>query len=575
MSDKTREPIISVLGHVDSGKTTLLDYIRESTVSQREAGGITQHIGATDVPFEVVRKLCGHLLDKLNLKIIIRGLLFIDTPGHAAFINLRKRGGSVADIAILVVNINEGLMPQTIESINILKQYKTPFIVAANKVDMISGWIKDQPLEAQPQRVKDEFYKKFYILVGQISEHGFDSDLYNNITDFTKQVAIVPLSARSGYGIPELLMMLTGLAQQFLSKKLSVEITSPGRGTILEVKEDVGLGTTIDVILYDGIIRKGDPIVVGAIGEPIVTKVKALLRPKSLDEMRDPREKFKNVDEVYAAFGVKISAPSLERALPGAPVYVGGQELVEKVRREIQEVEVSKDAIGVIVKTDTLGSLEAMIKILSDNNIPIRKASIGKVSKQDVTEAISVEQDNRFLGVVLAFNSQVLENARKSAEDNRIRIIEGNIIYRILEDYQEYVKTEREAERLKKLKEVTMPVKFRILPGHTFRQSKPAIAGVEIVAGTLRTGYSIMRDDGRVIGKIRGMQSEGESIEEAKAGEKVAVSMEDVTMGRNLDENDMVYSFIPSEEVAQLSRDDLSDEERKVLKEIQEIKKKR
>ena len=129
-----------VLGHVDSGKTSILDKIRGTGVQGREAGGITQAIGASIIPIETIKKICGKLLDSLNIKLTLPGLLFIDTPGHAAFVNLRKRGGNLADIAILVININEGLMPQTIESINILKQYKTPFIIAVNKIDLVNGW---------------------------------------------------------------------------------------------------------------------------------------------------------------------------------------------------------------------------------------------------------------------------------------------------------------------------------------------------------------------------------------------------------------------------------------------------
>ncbi len=571
MSSHTREPIISVLGHVDSGKTTLLDYIRGSVVASREAGGITQHIGATDVPFEAVREICGTLLDKIRIKINLRGLLFIDTPGHEAFTTLRKRGGSVSDLAVLVVDLNEGLMPQSIEAIEILRHYKTPFVVAANKVDAVRGWIRGVGLNEQPQHVRDEFYKKFYGLVGQISEHGFDSDLYSSINDFSKQIAIVPTSAKTGEGVPELMMVLMGLAQQYLAKQLSMEVTSPGKGTILEVKEETGLGTTIDVILYDGIIRKGDPIVVGSAKKPIVTKVKALLKPKALDEMRDPRERFKSVDEVYAAYGVKIVAVGLEGALAGAPVYVGGLELVKKVMEEIGEVEFSRDSVGVIVKADTLGALEALMKIMSDEGIPVRKASIGRVSKQDVVEASTISGENKFLGVVLAFNSSVLEEANDFAEKHNVRVFTSNIIYRLIEDYMKWVKDEREQDKLRRKKEVVFPAKFTILPKHVFRQSKPAIVGIEVLVGKVKTGCRLMRSDGKVVGIIREMQSSGEKTESASAGDKVAISVDDVIIGRHLFEGDIIYPFVSFEDMARLKPEELSDDEKKVLKEIRDI----
>lgn len=568
---KTREPIISVLGHVDHGKTTLLDWIRGTVVASREAGGITQHIGATDVPFSVIQKVCGHLLDPLGAKIRIRGLLFIDTPGHEAFTNLRKRGGSVADLAVLVVDINEGLMPQSIETIQILRYYKTPFVVAANKIDLIHGWKKNVKIEEQSERVRDKFYEKFYKLVGQLSEHNFEAHLFSKVENFTKQIAIVPISAKYGEGISELLMVLIGLAQQYLEKELSVEIDSPAKGTILEVKEECGLGTTIDVIIYDGVIRKLDQIVVGS-REPIVTKVKALLKPKPLDEMRDPRGRFQNVDAVYAASGVKIVAPNLEGALAGSPVHVGGNELVKKIKEEIENVEIHTDKLGVIIKADTIGSLEALVKILSESNIPIRRGTIEKVSNLDVVEASSVKMESKFLGVIIAFNSEVLKDARNLAVDRDVKIFENNVIYKLIEDYEDWVKKEKERERLEKAEKVVTPAKIKLLPNCVFRQSKPAIVGVEILTGTLHSGCRLMRDDGKVVGKVKEIQMEKETIKLAKSGEKVAIAIENVTIGRQLNEGDIVYPFISSEDMAQINKEELSGEELQVLKEIREIK---
>lgn len=572
MTAKTREPIISVLGHVDSGKTTLLDHVRGSVVASREAGGITQHIGATDVPFEVVKAICGPLLEKIKLKIDVRGLLFIDTPGHEAFTTLRKRGGSVADIAILLVDLRDGLMPQSIEAIEILRQYQTPFVVAANKVDAISGWLKDTPPEKQNTTVRDEFYKKFYKLIGQLSEHGFDSDLYTQVTDFGKQVAIVPVSAKTGEGVPQLMMTLMGLTQTYLAKQLSVELSSPGKGTVLEVKEERGLGTTIDAIIYDGIIRRGDSIVVGTKGEPIVTKVKALLRPHALDEMRDPREKFKNVEEVYAAYGVKIAAPGLETALSGAPVYVGGEELISKVKEEIGEIEFTKDILGVVVKADTLGSLEALVKILADKNIPVKRGGIGRVSKQDVIQSSAVASENRLLGVILAFNAPVSEDISFFAEDQGAKIIKNKVIYQIIDDYLEWAAEEKEKEKKQREKTISYPVKFKILSNHVFRTSKPAIVGVEILGGTLFPGVRLILPGGKVKGTVKSIQSGGESVGKAVSGDKVALSIDDVSVGRHIHEEDVIYSFISMDDLTELKKGELSDEETQILREIRELR---
>lgn len=571
MSEHTREPIIGVLGHVDHGKTSILDYIRESVVASREAGGITQHIGATDIPFEVIEEVCGGVLDKSKIKIPMRGLLFIDTPGHEAFTTLRKRGGNVADLAVLVVDLNEGIKPQTKESLEILKQYKTPFVVAANKLDLVNGWQTNVKLTEQHKPVQQEYYDKVYTLIGDLTKHGYDCDLYSNITDFSKSIAVIPLSAKSGEGIKELLMMLIGLAQTYLTGELAVGLDTPAKGTILEVKETKGLGTTLDAIIYEGTIRVGDQIVVGA-RDPVVTKVKALLRPRALDEMRDPKKQFKSVRSVYAASGVKVVAPNLETAMPGAPVYVGGPELVEQVRSEIGEVEFDREETGVIVKADTLGSLEAMVNILEGEKIPVKKGGIGKVNKQDIVEASAVAADNKYLGVVLAFNAHVLPDAENLAQDKDLRIIGSSVIYKIVEDYQEWVKKEKERERQELAKCVASPCKFRIMPNHTFRQSKPAIVGVEVLAGTLHSKCRLMRPDGKVQGRIRGMQASGADIDEAKAGEQVAVSIDDVIVGRQLAEGDTVYTFLSNEDFGKLSKEDLTDEEKQVLREMRQIK---
>ncbi|MEE9267833.1 MAG: translation initiation factor IF-2, partial [Thermoplasmata archaeon] len=323
-----RQPIVSVLGHVDHGKTTILDRIRGTRVAAREPGSITQHIGATEVPLNVILKVCGDLVKGRSFK--IPGLLFIDTPGHHAFSTLRARGGALADMAILVIDINEGPRPQTLESLRILKQYKTPFVVAANKVDLVPGWRRhpDAPflvsLADQPESVQDLLDERFYDLVGKLFEQGFSADRYDKIEDFQKVIAIVPTSAKYGVGIPDLLLVLVGLAQRFLEEELRLE-EGLGEGTILEVKEERGLGVTLDAILYKGSVKRGDTVVLGtAGGEPRVTRVKALLKPRPLDEIRDPENRFDSVSEVGAAAGIKIAAADVEGVVAGAPLRVAG-----------------------------------------------------------------------------------------------------------------------------------------------------------------------------------------------------------------------------------------------------------
>lgn len=569
----TRSPIITVVGHIDHGKTSLLDKIRGTSVVKTEAGLITQHVGASYIPIDNVKKICGGLLDKLKIEITIPGLLFVDTPGHAAFVTLRKRGGSVSDLAVLVIDMTEGFKEQTDESLTILKEFKTPFVVAATKIDKIFGWraCADacfvDSFSNQRDEIKDELEKKFYQLVSQLSERGINAERFDRIEDFKKQVAVVPCSGLTGEGVSELLMVLAGLAQQFLKGKLQISETT--QGTALEVKETKGFGTTIDVILYDGSVKKGDYLVIGG-KEPIVTKVKALLIPKPLKELRIEKQ-FESVDKVSAAAGIKISAPNLENVIAGSTViFVGTEAEIEKAKRlvqkEIEEIQFTKQIEGVVLKADTLGSLEAMIKLLTEENIPIRKAEVGQIVKEDIIELQNVKDDIR--KVVLAFNVKPLEEAKNLAKDLKIEIFQNNVIYRLIEDYKQWCLKKKEREVAEKFERVVHPVKIKILKGYVFRASGPAIFGVEVLAGLLRSGVSLKREDGKVIGKVKEVQKEGQSIKEAKKGDKIAVSMEEPIVGRTIHEGDTLISALSGDNIKILKEiwDNLTEDERELLK---------
>ncbi|MFH1473997.1 MAG: translation initiation factor IF-2 [Candidatus Aenigmatarchaeota archaeon] len=559
-----RQPIVVTIGHVDHGKTTLLDKIRKTAVQSKEAGGITQAIGATEIPLDIVKKVCGDLLKKMKIEIKIPGLLFIDTPGHEAFTAIRKRGSSIADLAILVIDINSGIQPQTDESIQILKEFKTPFLIAATKIDRLEGWIRKEgscfleSFEKQPDWVKQRFDEKFYRLIGQLSERGFNSERFDRVEDFKKTVSVVPCSGLTGEGIPELLMMLTGLAQNFLKNELEVS-KGIGRGSILEVKNVRGLGSTIDVILYDGEIKKGDWLIVGG-KKPIVTKIKALLKPRPLKEIRVEKQ-FENIDYVFAAAGVKIAAPDLEDAIAGSPiatVHEGGQieEMKKELQTGIEEIEFEKAIDGIILKADNLGSLEALIGIFKDR-VPIQKAGTGNVLRKDVI-AIDAGKDS-LKKIIIAFNVGIDDVAAQYAKDKSIKILQNNIIYKLTEGYDEFVKEAKEKIRLQKLDTITMPAKIRIIPGHTFRASNPAIVGVEVLAGTIKAGYRLQKG-GKEIGEIKTIQSDNKTLERAETGDKAAVSIVGPTVGRHIMEGDEITTLLTEKDLKVLEDLELNAE---------------
>ena len=572
-----RQPIVSVLGHVDHGKTTVLDRIRGTAVASREAGGITQHIGATEVPLQAVLDACGDLVKGKTFK--VPGLLFIDTPGHVAFSTLRARGGALADLAVLVVDVNEGFRPQTIESINILKRYKTPFVVAANKIDLVPGWrhhdrqafvvsVRDQPPSAA-----EELDKRLYALVSRFFEHGFSAERYDRVADFTTILAIVPVSAKFGEGVPDLLLMLVGLAQRFLEAQLHTE-EGPAEGTILEVKEEKGLGITLDAIVYKGTVRLGDPIVFGTAGRPGTTKVKALLKPRPLDEIRDPQDRFDSVKEVSAAAGVKISASGLDAAVAGAPLRVARTDVgsvIEEVAKETA-VHVETQDEGILLKADAIGSLEGLAYECKGADIPVKFARIGPVSRRDLTDVATVKDPLH--RAVLAFNVDLLPDAKVAlAEDADIKVIENDVIYRLIEDYGTWRDERRRAIEEASRRARAYPAKLLFLPEYVFRTTKPAIFGVRVLAGRIRAGEALMRADGKPVGRIKSLRTGEKPLDHAAQGQEVALAVDGVTIGRQISGGDVLYVDLPEADARALrDHPDLSHDEREALDQICAIK---
>lgn len=579
---RIRQPIVAVLGHVDSGKTSLLDNIRGTGVQSREAGGITQHIGASFLPDDVIRKRCGGLYDKLGrAKDRIPGVLVIDTPGHEIFTNLRARGGSAADIAILVVDVNRGFQHQTNESLNILRRKKVPFVVALNKVDQLSGWrgtgtaSVTRAISEQDDSIVRELDQRVYDVVGTLSVLGYRSEAFHRVRDFAREVAIVPTSARTGVGLPELLAVLVGLTQQYMIGRLSQE-EKQTRGLVLEVNDEAGMGPTANIILVDGSLSRGDTILVAKRDGIIVTRPKAIMLPKPLDEMRDPRDKFRSVGAVQAAAGVKIASPDLEGVLPGSTVYVANDPkeigpLRDAIESEMRSVFVETKTDGVIVKCDTIGSLEAILEMLSREKVPVARADIGPVNKRDVVEAEAVRRSDRHLGVVLAFNTRVLPDAQAEAEIYHVRVFGDKVIYRLLDSYTGWVMEDTARAEDAAFEELTPVAKFTFLRGMAFRNKDPAVFGIRVDAGTLRQKVRFANGRGRRIGQIHQLQENKKPVEHASAGTEIACSVNGAVIGRNIKEEDTFYTLPHSHEAKQLLgrfRHRLSGEEGEILDRI-------
>ncbi|PVU70808.1 translation initiation factor IF-2 [Candidatus Nanobsidianus stetteri] len=582
-----RSPIIVVLGHVDAGKTSLLDKIRNTSYIKKEVGEMTQHIGATEVSIDVIKEISKPLLNMFKFDLKIPSLLFIDTPGHEVFSNLRRRGGSVSDLAIIVIDILEGFQKQTYEAIEICKQLKVPFLIALNKIDKIDGWkpYENKPflesIKYQDQKVINKLEEYTYNIVAKLYELGFDSDRYDRVKDFRRQVAIVPISSKTGEGIPDLLLLIAGLSQRYLEEKLRINVEGNGVGVILEVKEEKGLGSVIDIILYDGKIKKGDKIAFLSKDGIKTTKVKLILKPVPLTDIRFAgRNKFKEIDIAYAASGIRISADGLDKALPGSTIYVYNdekelKEIEQKLKGDIENIIFQTDKEGIIVKADTLGSLEVLVKMLRDRNIPIKKADIGDINKEDVNIALSMKDKYPQYSVIVGFNIGINKNDEEYVKSSNINLIISNVIYDLIEKIEKYI-NEIKYNKERILRELPPIGKIKILKGNIFRRSNPAIVGIEVLGGEIRKDVYLINLDGKIIGRVLAIQKEKKNIDVAIKNDKVAVSIDDAVVGRNLFEDDVLYTFISENDYRKFkeNKDILNDEQKEILKEIANIMRK-
>jgi len=567
---KIRQPIVTVAGHVDHGKTSILDCFRGTCVQKGEAGGITQKISFTKYPLTQIRCACP-LIEKHNISLEIPGFLFIDTPGHAAFTNLRKRGGSLADLAVLVVAIKEGIKPQTAEVLQILRTHKTPFLIALNKIDSISGWHTKKNLslkesiESQSLHVSQEFQESLLTFQGSLSQHGFESELYYNIKDFTKSIAIVPCSAKTKEGIPELLLTLCGLSQRFLKERL--KISDEPKGVILEIKKEKSIDC-IEAILYDGELKEGDEIAIASFNDLVVTKIRAI------EEIEPLSFKYKPKEKVTAATGLRLHLTNKEGILAGMPfqkVENNLYQIEQNFKKEISQA-IKLDKKGIIAKADSLGSLEALLTLLRQENIQIVKAGIGPIKKTDIISARANEELNPLDALIVGFNVETEEGL----DSGSIKILTNEVVYKLVEDLKEWRKNRSAEIEKARLMELAQICKLEILHQYVFRNLNPAIFGVRILAGKLVAGQQLIDESDEKISKVKSIQLERSSVSEASEGQEVAIALPGVNFERKLKEKQYLYSEITESQFKKFkdNKDLLSQSEIHALQEIAEIKRK-
>ncbi|GMS87839.1 hypothetical protein PENTCL1PPCAC_10014, partial [Pristionchus entomophagus] len=587
-----RAPVICVLGHVDTGKTKMLDTIRRTNVQDGEAGGITQQIGATQVPGDVIKERCKMVRDFDPEKMKIPGFVIIDTPGHESFSNLRNRGSALCDFAILVVDIMHGLEPQTIESLKLLRKRATPFVVALNKIDRLYGYESNPRkdvyahLKSQSESTQNEFKRQYNLIVGQFAEQGINVILSNKNRNEEDYISMVPTSAFMGDGIGNIMAYIANSTQTRFADKLA--FCEELDATVMEVKMIAGLGTTIDVILVNGTLNVGDFIILTGADGAITTQIRELLMPQPLKEMRVKNE-YGRFKQIKGAQGVKILAKGLEKALAGLPMYVAHNEDEVNFLREEAEAQLSKaltlincKAEGVYVQASTLGSLEALLAFLKSQKIPYSNVNIGPVHKRDVQKAAVMMEHNAEYTCILAFDVRVEKDAQQFADHEGVKIFRADIIYHLENNFLKY----REELRLKARKEhehlAIFPCKMRVLPQHVFNARNPIVCGVAIEAGQLKKGTPICvpSKEGLLLGAVSSIERNNEAVELAKAGEEVCIKIENTTgeapkvYGRHFTHEDPLVSKITRESIDVCKdhfRDDLTTADWKLVLQLKKL----
>ena len=574
---KIRQPIVTVCGHVDHGKTTLLDSLRGSCIADKEAGRITQKISFTSYPIEQLKHACP-LIEKNKIHLDIPGFLLIDTPGHAAFTNLRKRGGSLADLAVLVIDINEGIKPQTAEVIKILKMNKTPFIIALNKIDNISGWrtdatcirtLKDR-IGSQVSNVKQNFDEKLYSLMMALNNFGFESDLYYNISDFTKKIALVPCSAKTKEGIAELIMVLCGLSQKYLEDKL--KLGKEPKGIILEIKKEKGMNYA-EAILYDGQLSLNDEIAIATLEAGVITS-----KIRILEEIQPLCAKFKPKEKVHASTGLRLQLIEKEEILPGMPfvLYKNNKEEIKNIFKKELSENIQTDKQGIIAKADSLGSLEALLVLLRQSNIPVVKVGIGTINKADIISAKANLELNEIDAIIIGFNISIDEEAKELTKSSNVKVLTDEVIYKLIENLEKFREEKAREIEKRRLMELATIGKASILHQYVFRNSNPAVFGVRVEAGRIKQNIEMINETGERVGRIKNVQSENKSVEEAKEAMEVAISITGLNFERALGDKKFLYNDISESQFKKFrkNKDLLSQKEIQTLSEIADVKRK-
>ena len=584
VKEELKSPVVSFMGHVDAGKTSLMDCIRGTKIQSGEAGGITQSIGSSFVPIEHVRDITKNIKGKFAVEHNIPGLLIVDTPGHSAFSSMRDRGSSLCDIAILVIDINKGIQPQTEESIKMLKEKKVPFIVAATKIDMIYGWEDSKEMNLR-KVMKNQEESTTQILISmledlkyELSKFDIDAVFYFNNKNPSKTYSIIPISTQTNEGLTDLLSLMVYISQNWMSNKITYQDNLDA--TIMESILEPKLGWVLDVILSNGTIKVGDKIAVTSKDGSKIATIRNILTPPQLTQDRN-KVSWKSNTSVRASQGVRIIGSNLENCIAGSSIFeVKGSEsdALDLATQEYQKFWKSFewDKEGVCLVAPTIGELDAAYNLLKEENIPMMKGEISNFGKKSIESYASMLEEikNKEDRVILYFNSKPMtgkqeEEYNKICKDNNITLLHHMVIYQLIEQYND-IKKKFHEERKKELSETgdaIFPCELMVLKDHVYMKggNDDILFGIKVKAGRLLKGTPLVTDKNVSLGKVISIQKNHKELNEAKLREEVCIRIKgenNSLYGRHFDYKDKVISNITRNSIDELKRNFRDDMEK-------------
>ena len=581
VNETLKSPICSFMGHVDAGKTSLMDVIRNTKVQEKEAGGITQSIGSSFVNIEDIVDITNVINGKFEVKPEIPGILIIDTPGHEAFNTLRERGSSLCDIAILVVDINDGVKPQTIESIKLLRDKRVPFVIAATKLDTIYNYKVTEEislrkaLKQQKKETINMIETSMYDIQYELEKEGIKSVFYFKNKNPQKVYSIVPVSSRTKEGIADLLALMIYISQNWMNKKITYQ--EEVDATIMESYQDSKHGWVLDIILKNGTINVGDKFIVcGRESSRTITVRKLLVKKNKLEDVKSVR----------ASDGIRVIASNCDNCYSGTKLYPidnNEKEVLQIANEEIDNYWKSfdLDQIGVCIQAKTFGELDALYQLVKKDGIPIMSVSLKKLGEKDF-DRIKIKTDNiddLEYNTLLYFGElDNFDKFDKVAKEKGIKLFNSEIVYGLIDEYKKYSKQCLEERQKKQIASgnAIYPCKLKIFKQHIYMKggTNNLLFGVKVLEGKLRIGsplyvvkkerfekdkiYNMKTEKEYGLGIVTSLQKNNEDIELANQGDEVCIRLDNVNeliFSRHFDHKDTIISHLSRESIDILKKD--------------------